>query len=459
MSYRRSRRDDRRPGRNGRGYRRPALSSGPERSTTLYVGSIPDGVSDIWISKLLRACGPYRYWKRTVDQDGKPKGFGFCEYEEAEGALRALRVLGGGDDQNTETALEDGLELPALAAGAVAKRLVVKADDKTRQFLDDTVRQRQSDEGHTDETAQNDDEAVKAVRNIVAQLHAEANPKAKPVDLSKLQEADVLEGLAYLRDLVDDVPAATPVGSPKSASGPPTGPRSRTRSPSRTHHPRSRSRSPVQVHSERSHERPQRPTRSWKDKHEIDLHAKFKEREHRYLRRERQRFDRLESDLAALARLEEGWQPRRDSEARRLAEWDDEVERKAAKDPYYHSRTRWLRNRRLKRKQELEEEERDRLLELKEQKEEEEREKAKQHLKPTKETPDQEATENPIVEEGKPSVVVMAPKVELSAADQALLASLPEEQRTPANIALLRELPDAYEALIALMPDWDRLSA
>lgn len=39
-------------------------------------------------------CGPVKSWKRAQDpSNGAPKGFGFCEFESAEGVLRALRLL------------------------------------------------------------------------------------------------------------------------------------------------------------------------------------------------------------------------------------------------------------------------------------------------------------------------------------------------------------------------------
>lgn len=42
----------------------------------------------------LKLCGPVKSWKRAQDPtDGTPKGFGFCEFESAEGVLRALRLL------------------------------------------------------------------------------------------------------------------------------------------------------------------------------------------------------------------------------------------------------------------------------------------------------------------------------------------------------------------------------
>lgn len=42
----------------------------------------------------LKLCGPVKSWKRAQDpSDGTPRGFGFCEFESAEGVLRALRLL------------------------------------------------------------------------------------------------------------------------------------------------------------------------------------------------------------------------------------------------------------------------------------------------------------------------------------------------------------------------------
>lgn len=42
----------------------------------------------------MKLCGPVKSWKRPQDPtDGTPKGFGFCEFESAEGVLRALRLL------------------------------------------------------------------------------------------------------------------------------------------------------------------------------------------------------------------------------------------------------------------------------------------------------------------------------------------------------------------------------
>jgi len=60
---------------------------------------------------------------------GKPQAFGFAAFESPEVVMRAIRCL-------------NGLELPDVtpegkAAGKPPKALVVKVDEKTREFLDE----------------------------------------------------------------------------------------------------------------------------------------------------------------------------------------------------------------------------------------------------------------------------------------------------------------------------------
>ncbi|XP_068641082.1 RNA-binding motif protein 25 isoform X2 [Aristolochia californica] len=67
----------------------------PEKpQTTVYVGKIASTVENDFLLSLLQLCGPVKSWKRAQDpSDSTPRGFGFCEFESAEGVLRALRLL------------------------------------------------------------------------------------------------------------------------------------------------------------------------------------------------------------------------------------------------------------------------------------------------------------------------------------------------------------------------------
>lgn len=89
------------------------------RCTTLYVGKIAPSLEDSVVRTLLESCGPVASWKRMQDSDGRPKGFGFCEFEEADGVVRALRHL-------SNLAI-DGQEL------------LLKCSAATQQYVDEFV--------------------------------------------------------------------------------------------------------------------------------------------------------------------------------------------------------------------------------------------------------------------------------------------------------------------------------
>ncbi|KAL2510394.1 splicing factor PWI domain-containing protein/RNA recognition motif (RRM)-containing protein [Forsythia ovata] len=72
----------------------PSLTSTEKPQTTVYVGKISSTVENDFILSLLQLCGPVKSWKRPQDPtNGTLKGYGFCEFESAEGVLRALRLL------------------------------------------------------------------------------------------------------------------------------------------------------------------------------------------------------------------------------------------------------------------------------------------------------------------------------------------------------------------------------
>ncbi|KAL8534140.1 hypothetical protein ACS0TY_010229 [Phlomoides rotata] len=71
----------------------PSVVSTEEPQTTVYVGKISSTVENDFMLSLLKLCGPVKNWKRPQDPTGTLKGFGFCEFESAEGVLCALRLL------------------------------------------------------------------------------------------------------------------------------------------------------------------------------------------------------------------------------------------------------------------------------------------------------------------------------------------------------------------------------
>lgn len=73
----------------------------------VWVGHIPPGTSDTFVLRLLETCGTVSSWKRTTDQQDRPKGFGLCEYLTVESMLKSLRLL-------NNLKLEEGYELSVL---------------------------------------------------------------------------------------------------------------------------------------------------------------------------------------------------------------------------------------------------------------------------------------------------------------------------------------------------------
>lgn len=105
---------------------RPIAPIGPAPvKTTLGISKLCTTVPESVMTDLLRACGGVKSCKLVSDPDtGKHKGFGFADYEDAEGVLRALRLL-------------NGLTLDG-------QQLVVKPDSGTQRYIDEYVAKREA---------------------------------------------------------------------------------------------------------------------------------------------------------------------------------------------------------------------------------------------------------------------------------------------------------------------------
>ncbi|KAG6810114.1 hypothetical protein H0H92_013256 [Tricholoma furcatifolium] len=149
-----------------------------QKQTTLFVGSISGGITDAFLNRLL---------SRLITPANKPQGFGFAEFEEPDGALRAMTLM-------------NGIELPALEDGCANKKLLVKADEKTRAFLDAYQSQRMATNTDDAATAQSKAKLDELVAEINKMSQDAANngliDKERyviPPHLHDLQEADLPE--------------------------------------------------------------------------------------------------------------------------------------------------------------------------------------------------------------------------------------------------------------------------
>ncbi|KAF9568771.1 hypothetical protein CPC08DRAFT_732474 [Agrocybe pediades] len=341
-----------------------------QKTATLFVGSISGGITDAFLNSLLSACGTVKSFKRLITPANKPQGFGFAEFEDPSGALRAMKLL-------------NGVELPALEDGCANKKLLVKADEKTRLFLDAYAASQMS----TDAEEVKVKEAKGKIDELVADINRVSQDAANnglidkekyiiPPHLHDLQEADLPEtqrGLVIseiaqfreraakrerekMRDVRESIPTLT---------GTPSGPKVREWGKPQHHDPgaprqqgfgkgaqgyskpvgfvkadeRSGSHEPERKKTDLELEEERKEQR----RHEEEL--SYRDRERRYEPRERTRIQALERAIAREnAQREQEMRDRVEIKAR-LDVWDDDE----SDELFYVDRTRWrhIRQRRL----------------------------------------------------------------------------------------------------------------
>lgn len=316
------------------------------------------------MNSLLSACGPISSFKRLITPANKPQGFGFAEFQDPDGALRAMALL-------------NGVELPALEDGCVNKKLLVKADEKTKVFLDAYSGQKMK----TDADEEIMRQAKAKVDQLVADIHKLSQEAADqglidkekyviPPHLHDLQEADLPEtqrGLVMTeiaqfreraakreREKLRDVQAAVP-----TILNMPSGPKQREwGKPAPAQSPQAGRGAPygkspgfVKAGEDRGStpgaEREGSVSRSAKTDEELEAERKearrrdeensFKDRERRYEPRERARIQALERSIARERALKEAEERDRVEMKARLDVWDDDQ----SDELFYTDRARW----------------------------------------------------------------------------------------------------------------------
>ncbi|GBE85142.1 hypothetical protein BKA93DRAFT_818719 [Sparassis latifolia] len=362
------------------------------KATQLFIGSISGGITDGFLNQLLGACGSVSSFKRLITPANKPQGFGFAEFQDPDAALRAMALL-------------NGVELPALEDGCVNKKLLVKADEKTKMFLDAYQAQKMM----TDM----DEEQLRQARAKVSTLLEEINKKSQeaansglidkekyviPPHLHDLQEADLPEtqrGLVMteiaqfreraakrerekMRDAKESAPAVpgAPSGpkvrewgkpqlsgqqeSPVAASKTPQGFGQGIQGYSKPVgfvKAEEDSRSPVPDHRIAPRVKTDEEMEEYrKETRRRDEENSYRDRERRYEPRERARIQALERAIARERATKEAEERDRIEMRSRLEIWDDDE----SDELFYTDRARWrsLRVRRLAAEQSADEESR-----------------------------------------------------------------------------------------------------
>ncbi|KAJ7356517.1 hypothetical protein DFH08DRAFT_953861 [Mycena albidolilacea] len=335
----------------------------PQKQTTLFVGSISGGITDATLNHLLTACGPIKSFKRLITPANKPQGFGFAEFEEPDGALRALALL-------------NNVELPALEDGCANKKLLIKADEKTRAFLDAYASTRPLDPGAAQTSKAAIDALVADINRVAADTSSQKEKYVVPPHLHDLQEADLPEtqrGLVIseiaqfreraakrerekMRELQAQIPAP---------GGTPSGPKMREWGrPKEVEQKREREREDQQPPREqgmgkgaqgynkpvdfvREREGGREPKRQTQTDEELEAERKegrrrdeevsFRDRERRYEPRERTRILTLERAIARQRQAAESEARERVDLRARLEAWDDDE----SDELFYIDRARW----------------------------------------------------------------------------------------------------------------------
>ncbi|GAX74794.1 hypothetical protein CEUSTIGMA_g2241.t1 [Chlamydomonas eustigma] len=176
-------------------YRTPPPSSGvgrssnnarEDKSTTVYCGKIASTLNDEFISNLLLACGKIKSWKRATDPETQEvKSFGFCEYEDAEGALRAIQFLNGLKIDGQELMLKGNSATQNYLKAYVENKAQNRELEKAEKLLKNKTRQEEGeviDEEATDDDGLHQGEKVlEVIQRIVKKREEEFSNSCAPL--------------------------------------------------------------------------------------------------------------------------------------------------------------------------------------------------------------------------------------------------------------------------------------
>ncbi|KAI5988335.1 hypothetical protein EDD15DRAFT_2289090 [Pisolithus albus] len=343
-----------------------------QKQTTLFVGSISGGITDDFLNTLLGSCGPMKAFKRLITPANKPQGFGFVEYEDPDSAIRCINLL-------------NGVELPALEDGCANKKLLIKADEKTKLFMDAYSAQKMK----TDTDDAKVQEARHKITTLIEDLNRTSLDAANrglidkeryviPPHLHDLQEADLPEGQRGLviseiaqfreraakreREKVREVKESIP-HILSSTTPTPSGPKMREwgkqQQPHTSTSPSGKSQQP-QGKGTQNYSKPvgfvkaedagaatgslgaglktdEELEKERREARRRDEELSFKDRERRYEPRERARIAALERTIARQNAIREAEERDRREMQQRLDVWDDDE----SDELFYVDRARW----------------------------------------------------------------------------------------------------------------------
>ncbi|CEG67300.1 hypothetical protein RMATCC62417_03750 [Rhizopus microsporus] len=351
----------------------PTQTTAPESAdklNTLFVGAIAPGISDEWIEKILQTCGTLKHWKRAKDASGNPKGFGFATYEDPDSSLCALRVIGG---EKT-----DGVTLKATDGSQIEKKLIVKADDNVRSYLESY--QHSSKQTTEEQDKEIDLEKYRTVLKYVTAISKGLSPaEGDTATLSSEQLTTEGHSTETTQNNEQDSLARDLAMFKERAAQKDQDKRTERRRRSSTE--RRRDFVKGSVDEKELAMTDEEIERRRREKHERDVENAYRHREKRFENRQNAQLRDYEKDMKREKEEEERLVKDRAYWLERLANWDDEVEMEKGEEPYYSDRSRWRKMRENVRRREHERDEEDRRREQQEIEEEKRRQEEEERIR------------------------------------------------------------------------------
>jgi RNA recognition motif-containing protein len=391
---------------------------------TIFIGKIPESLTEEDLENILRAAGSLRRWTRAYDADSTACTFGFAEYEDAESLETATEVLQD---------IEVPAKRPEPSQGQNGSRtdvekvkLLVQVDDASRRYAEEWREKRGDDESAVQFRI---DSAKELLASVLADIYNpsfsimevdrdaimhDSDNKADPItgeiitipltgedelsdippemretvaaeiasfrdrsnrrDLERLRREEELEAAEKRANRSNQVSTAALSGPAGSTNGIPLGPRGAPSGPkgfSSGHNGVSfvnGTSLPTYITQEEegsdaSDEELERRRQQKKVDEQDKLYLDY---ERRWLNRERSRASALDREKARDE--DESGHVNKDKEtaAKRLKEFNDDAEQSRRAEEYYRDRNQWLRNRAIFRAREKEMDDRDRAMEERE---------------------------------------------------------------------------------------------
>ena len=163
----------------------------------IWIGKIPEGISETFMQKLLDCCGQVTYWKRVTNPSGKLNSFGFCEYSTVESILKCLRLLNGYPLLGSELQVKISSETEEYLKKWRERKKIEWINSMAMQGIQVNIEEIKKKEENGEplewelRLVPNDQEILKTINEVVSQRQSIDN-------MSKQSDKDI-----FLKDLTD----------------------------------------------------------------------------------------------------------------------------------------------------------------------------------------------------------------------------------------------------------------